>query len=263
MTTASETIVVESHGPVRVVRINRPERAGALDPPTARALGQAMLDAEVDDSVRVVILTGTGDRSFCSGMDLKAFAEARAAGDTAYSSDRAENAPPGPDVLTERFFNKPTIAAVNGAARGGGFGLMLACDMCVAADHATFGTPEVKHGLVGVGVTSRAALRLPPAIALEMALTGEPIDAATALMHGIINRVVPGDEVMPTALKMAALVAEHPPLAVQVTKDVVYEAARLVTGVNIPELRKKAAPLFAGKDAAAGAQAFVEKKRTQ
>ena len=134
------------------------------------------------------MLTGAGDKAFCAGMDLKAFA----AGEPIGAGDG-----PGTTVFVERCYPKPIIAAVNGAAVAGGFGMMLGCDIIVAAEHATFGLPEVKRGLVGVGATTRASLRLPPAITLELALTGAPMDAARALHYGLVNRVVPAAEVLP------------------------------------------------------------------
>jgi enoyl-CoA hydratase len=233
-----------------VVTIDRPERRNALDRATYRDLGRAFVDAEADDTVRVVVLTGAGSEAFCAGMDLEAFA----AGDRITAADG-----PGTEVFVGRVYPKPVIAAVNGAAVGGGFGIMLACDLVVAADHAVFGLPEVRRGLVGVGATSRAAVRLPPAIALELALVGEPIDAARALHHGLVNRVVAAAEVLPTALDLAARIAANGPLAVGLAKEVAYEARHLLD-VDIASLRAKATAVFDSDDAREGARAFAEKR---
>jgi enoyl-CoA hydratase/carnithine racemase len=241
---------VVTTGFVRLVTINRPERRNALDRETYRGLGEAFSSAEHDDAVRVVVLTGAGDQAFCSGMDLRAFA----AGDRITADDG-----PGPSILVERVYPKPVIAAVNGAAVAGGFGIMLGCDLVVAADHATFGLPEVKRGLVGVGATSRAALRLPPAITLELALMGELMDASRALHHGLVNRVVPGADVVPTALALAEQIAANAPLAVALAKEIAFDAARLLD-VDIAAFRAKAAAVFDSDDAQEGTRAFAEKR---
>jgi enoyl-CoA hydratase len=235
---------------VLVLTMNRPERRNALDRHLYRALGEAFQDAEADDSVRAIVLTGAGDEAFCSGMDLKAFA----AGDTITADDG-----PGTTVFVERCFPKPVIAAVNGSAVAGGFGIMLGCDLVVAAEHAVFGLPEVKRGLVGVGATSRAALRLPPALTLELALTGDSIDAAQALHHGLVNRVVAREQVLPVAIELAEAIAANGPLAVALAKQIAVDARGLY-GVDIAAWRRQAAAVFSSEDAQEGARAFAEKR---
>ena len=238
------------HGAVLVLTMNRAERRNALDRHLYRALGDAFVEAETDDAVRAIVLTGAGDEAFCAGMDLKAFA----AGDTIAADDG-----PGTTVFVERCYPKPVIAAVNGAAVAGGFGIMLGCDLVVAAEHAVFGLPEVKRGLVGVGATSRAALRLPPAVTLELALTGEPIDAARALHHGLVNRVVPRDDVLPVAIALAESIAANGPLAVALAKQIAVDARDLYR-VDIAAWRREAAAVFSSEDAQEGARAFAEKR---
>ena len=188
-----------------MLTMNRPEQRNALNRDLFRAIGQAFVGAETDPEVRAIVLTGAGDKAFCAGMDLKAFA----AGEPIGPGDG-----PGTTVFVERCYPKPIVAAVNGAAVAGGFGVMLGCDIIVAAEHATFGLPEVKRGLVGVGATTRASLRLPPAVTLELALTGEPMDAQRALHYGLVNRVVPASEVLPVAIAIAEQIAANAPLAV-------------------------------------------------
>jgi enoyl-CoA hydratase len=246
-------VLVEDRGHVRVVTIDRPERRNALDPATFVGLGRAFEAAEADDGVRVVVLTGTGDQAFCAGMDLKAFAAGAGFG--------SEGAPSGPgtEVFVERCYPKPIVAAVNGAAVGGGFGIVLACDLAVAAEHATFGLPEVKRGLVGAGSGSRAALRLPPAVAMELILTGEPMDASRALHFGLVNRVAPKEDVLPTALALAEIIAANGPLAVRVSKEIVFDARDLL-GVDMAALREKASVVTRSADAQEGARAFAEKR---
>jgi enoyl-CoA hydratase len=248
-------LIVEDRDAVRVITLNRPDRRNALDPETMAELGQAFLSVEHDDAIRVIVLTGAGDRAFCSGMDLKAF-QAR----PAHSTTAASSAPPGAEVFTERFYAKPIIAAVNGAAVGGGFGFVLACDVVVAADHAVFALPEVQRGLIGAGASSRAALRLPFAIASELALTGEPMSASRAYELGVVNRVVPGPEVLDVALRMAARIAANGPLGVRVTKEVLARVRPGVDSVVMAELRAMAAPVMKSEDAREGARAFAEKR---
>ncbi len=244
------TVDIDQRGAVRIVTINRPERRNALDPETFAGVGRAFAEAETDDAVRVMVITGAGDRAFCSGMDLKAFAAGAA---------MLHQGGPGIDVFTERRYPKPVIAAVNGAAVGGGFGMMLACDLIVAADHAVFGLPEVKRGLVGAGASAKAALRLPPAIALELALTGETIDAARALHLGIVNRVVAGRDVLATTVALAETIAANGPIAVAASKEVVYLVAGLDT-IDMPRIRAMTAHVSKTADAAEGARAFAEKR---
>lgn len=246
------TVHVEDLDHVRVVTIDRVERANAIDPETSRILGDAFASAAADDRVRVLVLTGAGDRSFCAGMDLRAFREL---GDGAPTPVNA-----GIDIFTERYYPKPIVGAINGAAVGGGFGIALACDVLVAADHARFGIPEVQRGLVGVGVTSRVALRLPPAVVLELALTGEPIDATRALALGLVNRVVPLAELRATALGIAERIAANGPLAVRAAKEVAVTAMHLHDAVDLDALRRGAEHVIRSADAREGAAAFLERR---
>jgi enoyl-CoA hydratase len=235
---------------VLVLTMNRPEHRNALNRELYREIGRAFVDAEANPDVRAVVLTGAGDKAFCAGMDLKAFA----AGDPIGADDG-----PGTTVFVERCYPKPIVAAVNGAAVAGGFGVMLGCDIIVAAEHATFGLPEVRRGLVGVGATTRASLRLPPAVTLELALTGEPMDATRALHYGLVNRVVPSADVLPTAVAIAKTIAANAPLAVVLAKEIALDARGLVDS-DIAGWRQRAAAVFASDDAKEGARAFAEKR---
>jgi enoyl-CoA hydratase len=235
---------------VLVLTMNRPERRNALDRDLFREIGNAFVGAETDQEVRAIVLTGAGDKAFCAGMDLKSFA----AGEPIGPGDG-----PGTTVFVERCYPKPIVAAVNGAAVAGGFGVMLGCDIIVAAEHATFGLPEVKRGLVGVGATTRASLRLPPAVTLELALTGEPMDAQRALHHGLVNRVVPADQVLPTAIEIATRIAANAPLAVVMAKEIALDARGLLEP-DIARWRERAASVMTSNDAKEGARAFAEKR---
>jgi enoyl-CoA hydratase len=248
-------ISVSNHGAVRVVVIDRPERRNALDPESSAAFGLAVAEAAEDDGVRVLVLTGAGDRAFCSGMDLKAFRDLPRDAVGAGAGGGF-----GPDAITEHVYPKPVIAAVNGAAVGGGLGLALACDLLVAAEHATFGLPEVQRGLVGTGAGARTVLRLPPAVAMELLLTGEPIDAPRAYELGLVNRVVPAAELIDTALALAERIAANGPLAVRLSKALAHEVRQLGAGLDMARLRELTAPAVRSDDAREGAAAFAEKR---
>jgi enoyl-CoA hydratase len=239
-------------GNVLVVRINRPEARNAFDPETSSAFGRVLTAAETDDSVRAVVLTGAGEKAFSSGMDLKAFAARRGAAATPSG--------PGIETVMRRVYPKPLVAAVNGTAVAGGFDLMLSCDLAVAADHAQFGIPEVKRGLVGAGCSTKVAQRLPLALALELALTGDLISAEQALALGLVNRVVPGDRVLPEAIALAGRICENAPLAVRAAKAVVYEE---IGRPDWEHLRTITDPVFASEDAQEGARAFAERRTPQ
>lgn len=240
-------IVVDGDGSVVVMRIDRPEARNALDPATMHALGESLVAAESDPAVRAVVLTGTGDKAFSAGMDLKAFAR----------GERTDPNRAGIDVLKRRMYSKPVVAAVNGSALAGGFELVLACDLVVAADHALFGLPEVKRALVAAGGGTAIVKRLPLAVALELTLVGESINAARALELGLVNRVVPGARAVETAVALAHQIAVNGPLAVRATKELVYDA---FGGVDWDRIDAVAAPVFSSEDAREGAVAFAEKR---
>jgi len=207
----------ERQGHIEILTINRPEARNAINLATATALSDALDDIEADDDVWVVVLTAAGDKAFSAGMDLKAFA-----------SGEFPITEKGFGGITKRDFPKALIAACNGSALAGGCEIMLSCDLVVAADHAKFGIPEVARGLVaGAGGLIRLPKRIPRAIALELALTGEPIDAQRALQIGLVNRVVPGDQLMTEAMALAERIAKNAPMAVRLSKQVMKQAAEL------------------------------------
>ncbi|MEV3964224.1 enoyl-CoA hydratase-related protein [Nocardia sp. NPDC050193] len=242
------SILVERHDAVTVVTLNRPEVRNALDGATVTAVGQVLAAAEHDDTVRAIVLTGAGERAFCSGMDLKAFAT---------GASLTTETGPGLAIFTQRIYPKPIIAAVNGAAVAGGFELVLACDLVVAAEEATFGLPEVKRGLVAAGGATNLPRRIPLPLALEIALTGNWMTAARAFQIGLVNRVVPRDQVLSEALSLAQTIASNGPLAVRITKELMVPQATGATGV---EIGAATAPVFASNDAQEGAVAFLEKR---
>jgi enoyl-CoA hydratase len=248
----------EQHGKVQVLRLNRPEAANSLNPELLLELGRAFHESATDDDTQVLVLTGAGERIFCAGMDLRAFSQSEGGpGRASGGTDRDAEAPPSFDFRT--LPSKPVIAAVNGAAVGGGFELALACDLVVAADTARFGLPEVKRGLLAGGGGTLLGTRLPLSLALEVALTGELIDAQRAASWGLVNRVVPAAELLDAALELAQTIAANGPLAIRMTKALVRRAVLddPKRGWATPE---ELTTIFSSEDAQEGAVAFLEKR---
>ncbi len=239
-------------GPVEVLTLNRPEAGNSLSPELLHDLGAALADINDDRSVFAVVLTGAGDRIFCAGMDLKAFGE----GAQSVADPRASAMQ---QAMFAGEYPKPVIAAVNGAAVGGGLELVLGSDLVVAASHARFGLPEVKRGLFAAGNGTLIATRIPLALALELGLTGDLVDAARAAEIGLVNRVVPPDSLMEEALALAGRVAANGPLGVALTKRLMRAAVQ-----RGPEhgraTTEEAAAVFGSEDAKEGAAAFIEKR---
>lgn len=246
----SEELLRNRDGHVEVLTINRPQARNAINLATARAISVALDQCAVDDDVWVVILTGAEDKAFSAGMDLKAFAQ----GEFPATEQ-------GFGGITERHFPKPLICAANGSAFAGGFEMLLSCDLVVAADHAVFGIPEVSRGLfAGAGGLIRLPRRIARAVALEMALTGEPLSAARAYEIGLVNRVVPAGEVVTTAMALAQRICANASLAVRTSKRVMLDAMDM-TEEAAWELNNEAFAVIAeSPDAIEGAIAFAEKR---
>ncbi len=246
-------LVRSRQGAVVVLRLNRPEARNAYDPELLDDLSLALVEAEADDEVRAVVLTGTGDRAFCAGMDLRAFASGAGYG------PRHEEGMAAFQRFIAGEIGVPVVGAANAAAVAGGCELLLACDLVVAAESARFGLPEVQRGLIAGGGGLFVSNRLPLAIALELTLTGDPIDAARAYALGLVNRVVPADQVVDAAVALAERVARNGPLAVRATKEIVRLAAE-----DMVRARARQAEwlptVFGSEDAREGATAFVERR---
>ena len=251
---ATQELVREKRGAVSILRLNRPEARNALTPGLIVDLGAAVLEAESDADIRVVVLTGTGDRAFCAGMDLRSFAEGEAGPVTG-----SEQAFAGFFRLIRGEVVVPVVGAANGTAVAGGLELLLGCDVVVAASEARFGLPEVKRGLFAAGGGTSIGTRIPLAIALEMALTGDLIDAARAHQIGLVNSVVAPDDVLSKAIEMADRIAANGPLGLAATKELVRLA---VTDQSLARIRQAEwqALVFNSEDAKEGARAFVEKR---
>ena len=201
---------------VLTLTINRPEARNAVNLPVATALGTALERASSDNDVRVLILTGTGQDSFCAGADLKSVAR----GERLRPDDAGAEAW-GFAGFTSHPISKPIIAMVNGAAIGGGLELVLACDLAVAADTGVFGLPEVKHGIYpAAGGAFRLPAQVPRKVALQMILTGEPIEAERAYELGLVNMVVPSEQLASSTRQLAGRIAALRPKAVQAAKRV-------------------------------------------
>jgi enoyl-CoA hydratase/carnithine racemase len=250
---AEPVLVKERRGAVQVLRLNRPEARNALNPELLTAIGLAMLDAEKDPEVRAVVLTGTGDRAFCAGMDLRGFAEGGSGG------SRNPDAMRGFVRFTSGEIGVPIVGAANATAVAGGFELLLGCDVVVASEAALFGVPEVKRGLFAAGGGVFISTRIPLAVALELTLTGDSIDAGRALSLGLINQIVPPAEVLGAALALAERIARNGPLALRATKQMVWTAATDLERAKVlaAEWQPK---VFGSEDAKEGATAFIEKR---
>jgi enoyl-CoA hydratase len=245
-------LVTERRGAVSVLRLNRPEARNALNPELLTAIGLAMVEAENDPDVRAVVLTGTGEKAFCAGMDLRAFAE----GGTPSGSTEGMQ---GFARFTSGDIGLPIVGAANATAVAGGFELLLGCDVVVASEAASFGVPEVKRGLFAAGGGVFVSTRIPLAVALELTLTGDPIDAPRALSLGLVNQVVPPAQVLEAAVALAERIARNGPLALRATKELVRTAS-----TDLDKARSLAAEwqpkVFGSEDAKEGSLAFIEKR---
>jgi enoyl-CoA hydratase len=248
----ADEVLVERRDGVQVITINRPYAKNALDGAASRAIAQAVDELDEDDALRVGVITGAGG-GFCAGMDLKAFA---AGGESPGIPGR------GFGGITAQRPKKPLVAAVEGWALAGGFELMLACDLVVAAESARFGLPEVKRGLVAAaGAAFLLPQRISQAIALEMLLTGAPIDARRAHELGLINRLVPTDGSLEAALELAGAIAENAPLALATTKRLALEGRDWTFAEGMDKSVTLTRTVSASEDAKEGARAFAEKRR--
>ncbi|TCK25552.1 crotonase/enoyl-CoA hydratase family protein [Pseudonocardia endophytica] len=246
----SDEVLVERRGAVQVITINRPAAKNALDEATARGIAHAVDELESDGDLRAGVLTGAGG-TFSAGMDLKAFLR----------GERPAIEGRGLCGITETPPVKPLIAAVEGWALAGGFELVLACDLVVAGHGARFGVPEVKRALVAAaGGALMLSQRVPRAVALEMLLTGEPIDAATAHAHGLVNRLVDDGGAADAAIALAATIAANGPLAVAATKRIATSADDWSHEERWAKQNEINAVVFASQDAREGATAFAEKR---
>jgi len=255
MSQSYETLLIERRERVAIITINRPEKRNALNIQT-RAEGAAALEELRDDeSIRVVIFTGAGDKAFIAGADIAEFA-----GRTAVTQR---------DVMTGRSlftaidtFPKPVIAMVNGYCLGGGCELALACDLRVASERASFGQPEINLGIIpGGGGTQRLTHLVGEGKAMELILTGEIINAQTAYSYGLVNLVVPAEELEAKTLEIANRIAEKSPIALRMAKEAVKTASRSTLDEGLRREIDLFALCFSSADKDEGVTAFLEKRK--
>jgi enoyl-CoA hydratase/carnithine racemase len=247
----------KKEGKIAIFTINRPEAANAMNMQASRELHEAMVEFRDDPDAWVGVITGAGEKAFCAGADIKdtlSFMKEHRESPWAMPSNHMR----GLDLW------KPLVAAVNGMALGGGLEIMLGCDIRIASEKARFGTPEVGLGLVpGWGGTQRLPRMLPWCKAAELLIMGKIIDAEEAYRIGLVNKIVPPEQVMPTAMEWAESICQAGPLAVRTAKEAMIrgssmtldEALRLESALN--------AYLFGTEDFAEGTTAFVEKRKPE
>ncbi len=244
-------VEVQKEGRIVIITINRPEAMNALNTEVRQGLNQAFIEFRDDPDLWVAILTGAGDRAFSAGADIKEFRPGPIAG------------PIGETVRPDQIW-KPFIAAINGYALGGGLELALECDLRIAAEHARLGQPEINIGFMpGAGGTQRLPRFIPRAMAAQLLLLGEPIDAQEAYRIGLVNKVVPLAELMPTAKQWAEIICRKGPVGVRASKEAMIRGydRPLEDGLRLE--RELANRVRMSEDFAEGARAFVEKRPPQ
>ncbi|TCN50029.1 enoyl-CoA hydratase/crotonobetainyl-CoA hydratase [Rhodococcus sp. SMB37] len=252
MSAPVEGLVREQHGAVLLLRLDRPEARNALTAAVINGIGAAVEDAEADPQIRALVLTGTGDRAFCSGMDLRAFAGGEKIGlDSGPGAAYARLAKGETDI--------PVIGAANGTAIGGGLELLLGSDIIVASSAAKFGLPEVKRGLFPAGGGTNIGTRIPRAAAMELTLTGDLISAQRGYELGLINQVVEPEDVQSAAMAFAERVAANAPLGLSAVKELVRLAQSDPARAD-ERLGHWQSVVFTSDDAKEGAAAFIEKR---
>jgi enoyl-CoA hydratase len=247
-----DTFTYEKKGHIAIMTVNRPDAMNAMTKEMLAAMDASFEDFQNDDDLWVAILTGTGDRAFCSGMDLAEAIPALNSGDQLGYEDHTKR--PFSDVF------KPIITAVNGFCIAGGMEFMQGTDIRIAAEHANFGLGEVRFGLIPVGGTHvRLPRQIPWAVAMELLLTGENISAQRAYEVGLINKVVPKEELMDAAMQMAETICKNGPFAVRTAKEIVVRQANLEQGFILE--KAIGMKVFSSEDAAEGPKAFMEKRK--
>ncbi len=249
--------LTERRGNVMVITLNRPEARNAVNSAVSIAVGDALHDAQNDQEVRAVVITGAGE-SFCAGADLKAISRR----ENLFHPDHSDWGFAG---YVRHYIDKPTIAAVNGTALGGGTELALASDLVVAEERAKFGLPEVKRGLIAAaGGVFRIVDHLPRKVAMELIVTGEPMSSADALKWGLINQVVPDGTAVEAALALAERITANAPLAVWASKRVAMGVDDSVITGDEPgwgRTMREIGTLMRSEDAKEGPLAFAEKRQ--
>ncbi|NPV90856.1 MAG: enoyl-CoA hydratase/isomerase family protein [Firmicutes bacterium] len=252
-----ELLLSESEG-VAVITVNRPHKMNSMSAVARRELLEVLRRVRDREEIKVVIITGAGDKAFIAGAEIGEMAGGLVAPVTVN-----RDALKGQEITSLiETLPKPVIAAVNGAAMGGGMEIMLACDLCVASEQAVFGLPEVKLGLIpGWGGTQRITRAVGKKAAMQFALLGEPISAAEAHRLGLVNEVVPGEQLMDQALQMAKRLMKNSPFAMTMAKQAVLEGMEMPLDGGLKMEAAFEGICFASEDNKEGIAAFIEKRR--
>jgi crotonobetainyl-CoA hydratase len=249
---AADKVLIERRGRIAIFTLNRPDQRNAVDPDVTRLMNERVVEFEADDDLWVGVVTGAGDKAFCAGADLKAVANGQLSG-------IVDCEPYGFAGLVKGTRAKPVIAAVDGPALAGGTELAIACDLIVASERARFGLPEVKRGIIaGAGGLQRLPQLIPPMRALELILTGEPIDAAQAHAVGLVNHVVPAGQALPRALELAETIASNAPISVRESLAVARQAIGASEAAAWARAEEAWPRILVSEDAAEGPRAFAE-----
>jgi enoyl-CoA hydratase len=247
---SADALLTDTDGRLLVITINRPDQRNAVNGAVAEGIAAALDRLDAEDELQAAILTGAGGY-FCAGMDLKAFVT----GERPWAGDR------GFAGITQRGPRKPIIAAVEGFAVAGGFEIALACDLIVAARGAKLGIPEVKRSLVAAGgALLRLPKRIPYHLAMELALTGDPITAERGYEVGIVNRLADPGEAVAVARGLAEAIAVNAPLALDASKRIIQSTGDWTEAEGWERQGEISGPVFASEDAREGATAFAEKR---
>ena len=250
-------LLYEKQGRVAYITLNRPKAFNSIDPETWRELGDALVDFRDDSDLLSAVITGAGDRAFCTGADIREMLP--------YIKEHgAEQQLWSGTIMRGLEVWKPVIAAINGMALGGGLELALACDLKIASENATFGQPEIKLGLIpGWGGTQRLPRVIPVAKAAEMLLTGEPIDAQEACRLGLVNKVVTLPELLPTAKEWAGKLCKLGPLALRAAKEAMLKGLDMDLENGLKLEQRLFQFLLSTEDFEEGTRAFVEKRKPE
>ena len=253
---AYESIIVEIDDEVALIRLNRPEALNALNKQILDELAQALTEADKNDKVRCIVLTGS-EKAFAAGADIKEMAE------KTYVDVFEEDLFTGPTEAILRV-RKPIIAAVSGYALGGGCELAMTCDFIICAENAKFGQPEINLGVIaGIGGTQRLTRFVGKSTAMDMNLTGRFMDAAEAERSGLVSRVVPTAKLIPEAMAIAGKIAEKSQIAVRAAKEAVNRSYETTLREGLLYERRLFHALFATEDQTEGMAAFLEKREPQ
>lgn len=254
---SSQVLLIERDGPIVTLTVNRPEKLNAMNAEVRRAMFDALAALRDDAEARVLVLTGAGDKAFIAGSDIAEFE-----GRTAVEQYRAMQA--GDVYSVFDLFPKPVIAMLNGYCLGGGCELAMACDIRIASDRAKLGQPEINLGIIpGAGGTQRLPRLVGEGMALRLICTGEMIDAARAKEIGLVDDVVPHDELRSRTMELAKTIASKSPAALQAAKEAVKAASRMPLGEGLRYEKVLFGLLFSTEDKEEGVKAFLEKRTPQ